>query len=788
MRVIINFIFYFILLIPCVHGQDFYTRNWSGFSSIPSNSYFNINSCSKIDSINNQQIGYDDIHGWPDGSMLSLNSIALYKSSIPFILQESNIIGNNDFPLDPIYNFIPNLRCFTMDYKGNFYFAGNSLYSYNLKQNNAPTLIRPIDSIKLLTAISFYYDKLYAVQNFASGNFFEGYKFNFVEILSDSNYRIKILFEFEVKTPKGESYIPFYTNFCLNTYTISCDSTVLFLTVSGGSKTFEPLGTEIFIVDLISKKLIPYCSLPKPFGLYGLASASETAHTKCRIALDLDDNNSTETTNGYYYVAPCPSDSLSLHDTDFSLYSIYYIDSLTIEFMDTPIDNDLEKLIFQSEPELKIEDFGSKIVARNNGNANSMHFKSLLKNLKYINTAYPVSSGSRKFVFKIYAEGKIESAMAEIILPERRPAGVDDTLMICSIDKEYDLFLELGFPKTPSGHWLEPTLGDSGWIRSGLNPVGLYHYVVNTSSCYSDTAILTVKSYPSIDINLGKDTTLCMEANIRLVSGINGICLWQDSSRGFSFLAKSSGWYWAEYRDIYGCKYRDSVHIIVLDSLSRKFENIKICIGDSINYKGKKYFSGQIILDTVYFQNICPQIMEISIEEDSLNINLPTILNLESGQEFIIHFNLDSSKIKSISWSPNLGIVQINDSTFNLNSTISQKYIFVITSMSGCNYYKSLIVSISQKENLFAPNIFSPNQDTYNDTWSINSSPLIIIEECSIYNYWGNLIYYISNNIPNWDGTFQGKICLPGVYVYYIKYKDIFGNRKIMKGDITLIR
>lgn len=39
-----------------------------------------------------------------------------------------------------------------------------------------------------------------------------------------------------------------------------------------------------------------------------------------------------------------------------------------------------------------------------------------------------------------------------------------------------------------------------------------------------------------------------------------------------------------------------------------------------------------------------------------------------------------------------------------------------------------------------------------------------------------------------WNGMFDGKKCLPGVYAYYVYWKDQNGNAKNVAGDLTLVR
>ncbi len=98
-----------------------------------------------------------------------------------------------------------------------------------------------------------------------------------------------------------------------------------------------------------------------------------------------------------------------------------------------------------------------------------------------------------------------------------------------------------------------------------------------------------------------------------------------------------------------------------------------------------------------------------------------------------------------------------------------------------------------QKSQLYFPDIFSPNGDGVNDHFNFYSNKKdLIIESLSIFDRWGNKLYQMKNLVMNdkldvWDGTYQGKICDPGVYVFIVRYRDD-GEIKQKVGDVTLVR
>lgn len=63
----------------------------------------------------------------------------------------------------------------------------------------------------------------------------------------------------------------------------------------------------------------------------------------------------------------------------------------------------------------------------------------------------------------------------------------------------------------------------------------------------------------------------------------------------------------------------------------------------------------------------------------------------------------------------------------------------------------------------------------------------------SIYNRWGDQVYYKTNFQPNdpsqgWDGTFKNQKLNPGVFIYLIEVEWTNGETKKLWGDLSLIR
>jgi gliding motility-associated-like protein len=109
--------------------------------------------------------------------------------------------------------------------------------------------------------------------------------------------------------------------------------------------------------------------------------------------------------------------------------------------------------------------------------------------------------------------------------------------------------------------------------------------------------------------------------------------------------------------------------------------------------------------------------------------------------------------------------------------------------MNGCTgasqSYKITVLPLHK--DVFVPNIFSPNGDTYNDQLFIYGNYIASVE-MQIFNQWGQRLITITNQHEGWDGKFKGSGQPVGVYMYVLKAVLTNGRKVNMKGSVTLIR
>lgn len=85
------------------------------------------------------------------------------------------------------------------------------------------------------------------------------------------------------------------------------------------------------------------------------------------------------------------------------------------------------------------------------------------------------------------------------------------------------------------------------------------------------------------------------------------------------------------------------------------------------------------------------------------------------------------------------------------------------------------------------PNFFTPNGDTYNDTWNIIGLKDQPNAKIHIYDRYGKYIKQISPIGDGWDGTFNNKMLPSTDYWFTVEYLEN-GQSKEFKSHFSLVR
>jgi len=154
---------------------------------------------------------------------------------------------------------------------------------------------------------------------------------------------------------------------------------------------------------------------------------------------------------------------------------------------------------------------------------------------------------------------------------------------------------------------------------------------------------------------------------------------------------------------------------------------------------------------------------------------------LEGGQA-VLNINV-TGPITNYQWAPPLHLNNVNIASPIAAPLTDTRYTIKVSTANGCTAEDTMLIKILKNPRI--PNAFSPNGDGINDVWqiaNINSYPAATI---SIFNRYGQQVFYATGDSDAWDGKNNGKPLPVGTYYYIIDAKT---GRKPFRGSVTILR
>jgi len=138
--------------------------------------------------------------------------------------------------------------------------------------------------------------------------------------------------------------------------------------------------------------------------------------------------------------------------------------------------------------------------------------------------------------------------------------------------------------------------------------------------------------------------------------------------------------------------------------------------------------------------------------------------------------------------------IEVNSHNLIVKPDTSTIYSVSVFDGDNCIWNSEILIEVVQscrKELVSAPNIFSPNDDGVNDSFSVYNDIAFQNFDLSIYSRWGELIFQTGNVQDRWDGSFRNIRAIEDVYIWVLNYSFLEGNmviRDSSTGNVTLIR
>ncbi len=169
--------------------------------------------------------------------------------------------------------------------------------------------------------------------------------------------------------------------------------------------------------------------------------------------------------------------------------------------------------------------------------------------------------------------------------------------------------------------------------------------------------------------------------------------------------------------------------------------------------------------------NGCTNTTTQNILVDLIKIELPEKIVVYKKEPKKI-FNKVNKTNLNFEWSPQEKIVNIfEQQPLAIIDTKNQIYTVKVTSENGCQVIDSVLLVFDKK--IRVPTVFTPNNDRINDELEIFGLELISNFQISIFNRWGDIVFYSDGYNNKFIGkTSNGTDLPPDTYSYKIQTKE----------------
>jgi len=140
-------------------------------------------------------------------------------------------------------------------------------------------------------------------------------------------------------------------------------------------------------------------------------------------------------------------------------------------------------------------------------------------------------------------------------------------------------------------------------------------------------------------------------------------------------------------------------------------------------------------------------------------------------------------------WKPHIQLSNYNSpvTEFFANGN-DVRYLIDITDKNTCVTTDTFLVQILKKPGYYLPSAFTPNGDGLNDVITPYIVGMKSLKGFSIFNRWGNRVFYTAKYGESWDGKYGGTVQPVGVFAWILEYYTTDEKLITAKGTITIIK
>jgi len=406
----------------------------------------------------------------------------------------------------------------------------------------------------------------------------------------------------------------------------------------------------------------------------------------------------------------------------------------------------------------------------------------------------------------------------------------------------FDTFRVVAVPPTPNIELQELCEGEVIQIASSVANLG-YDYQWKSGETTADLTITQDGQYTVVSTLAGECTVidsflvsytdtfstktfsgLCLEQDTVISSSIDDPSaryLWNDGSTSRSISITSGGTYWV-YTEFKNCDFLDTF-VVAQELLAIEFSTQNLACdleqGGEIDITRISGIEPLVYsIDGVNFTETSP-ITDIpagdytlTVRDDigcviyrNFTIDTPILADIALGPDITIalgnstviqaSLGIPLDQVDTIIWSPeSLGCTG-DCLSQEVMPLVDSEYGIYVETVDGCPAEARIQIAVEFTEDIYVPNVFSPNGDGINDLFYVygKSSTVQQLSNFNVYDRWGNLMWAVDEFQPNnpesgWDGQFKDEVLNPAVFVWTVDVVYINGEKRTISGDVTLVQ
>jgi len=150
-----------------------------------------------------------------------------------------------------------------------------------------------------------------------------------------------------------------------------------------------------------------------------------------------------------------------------------------------------------------------------------------------------------------------------------------------------------------------------------------------------------------------------------------------------------------------------------------------------------------------------------------------------------------SAEVVKFQWENDPTLTAVDIPNPKAAPLFTKSYQLTAFDTNGCKLVSDIRIVVLRtpcnKEGVYIPNAFSPNNDGKNDVWYVRGNDVKSIT-IAVFDRWGQKVFESSDINKGWDGTFKGAKLDPSVFGFYIEGLCLNNERFSLKGNVTLLR